>query len=431
MTPRFRPGRRLAALAGVAALLAAPGAASSQEPGAEPGSELRVYLLTMGPGDAIWEKFGHNAIWISDAARGTDLAYNYGMFDFAEPGFLQRFLAGSMRYWMEPFDGPASTRHYAAQNRSVWLQELNLRPALRLALRDFLEWNARPENRYYEYDYYRDNCSTRVRDALDRVLDGALRARLSERFDGSTYRSHSLRLTADGFAAYTGILLGLGPFTDRPISAWDESFIPMELREHARNVSVVGPDGAEAPLVLSETTLFESSREPPPETPPDRTLLYLGIGLALGALLATLGRAGSRRRATRTPFLALAAGWSLLAGTLGLVLAFLWAFTGHVSTYGNENVLQLSPLSVALGILLFTRARRAPPAAYLAAAVLALSVLGFLLQLLPGFDQVNGGIIALALLAHAGVLLGLWQLVATPAVVSAREPAPETAERLS
>ncbi|MEO7501078.1 MAG: hypothetical protein ABIW94_00435, partial [Gemmatimonadaceae bacterium] len=59
-----------------------PARAAAASDAAVPGAELTIYLMTMGPGDAVWEKFGHNAIWIHDSARNTDVAYNWGLFDF-------------------------------------------------------------------------------------------------------------------------------------------------------------------------------------------------------------------------------------------------------------------------------------------------------------------------------------------------------------
>src|SRR3954470_3888989 len=71
---------------------------------AEPGSQLTLYLLTFGWGDVAWERFGHNAIWIRDRARGTDITYNWGMFDFNQPHFVWRFVTGDTKYWMQAFD---------------------------------------------------------------------------------------------------------------------------------------------------------------------------------------------------------------------------------------------------------------------------------------------------------------------------------------
>src|SRR4029453_13964476 len=100
---------------------------------------------------------------------------------------------------------------------SVCVKRLNLPPPARLQLREFLRWNAEPEHRFYHYDYYRDNCSTRVRDALDRVLGGVLHAQTDTVATGTTYRFHTQRLTANDALINTGLLVALGPGVDRPI----------------------------------------------------------------------------------------------------------------------------------------------------------------------------------------------------------------------
>ena len=109
----------------------------------EPGANLSVYLMTMGPGDAVWEKFGHNAIWIRDTTRGLDVAYNWGLFDFDAVDFYPRFLKGSMLYSMGGYAGVETVNAYASYNRSVWAQELALTPAQKQELLDFVRWNAR------------------------------------------------------------------------------------------------------------------------------------------------------------------------------------------------------------------------------------------------------------------------------------------------
>src|SRR6478672_5406631 len=95
-------------------------------PSTEPGSNLTVYLLTFGWGDVVWERFGHNAIWIKDRARGTDMTYNWGMFDFNQPHFIWRFVTGDTKYWMEPIPLAPMVRYYKQNNRSILAQELNL-----------------------------------------------------------------------------------------------------------------------------------------------------------------------------------------------------------------------------------------------------------------------------------------------------------------
>jgi uncharacterized protein DUF4105 len=178
-------------------------ASFSTTTGAAPdaGNELRVYLMTFSPGSVIYERFGHNVIVIHDPNPSierlgerakledkygtfqrvrpfdtTDRAHHYGAFDFGE-GFIPRFVMGRMVYWTASDWADLTALAYARENRAVLLQELNLTPAQKLGLKEFLETNELPENRKYRYDYYRDNCSTRVRDAIDQATDGELKRR--------------------------------------------------------------------------------------------------------------------------------------------------------------------------------------------------------------------------------------------------------------
>jgi len=388
---------------------AVPASAPSPGPAAD---SLRVYLMTFGPGADVWEHFGHTALWIHDPVRGTDQAYNYGMFDFNQAHFFRRFIEGKMLYWMQGFDARLFANAYIQEDRSIWVQELALTPAQREALREFLVWNEQPENRFYPYDYYRDGCATRVRDALDRLLGGRIYAETARLPSGSTYRSHSLELVEDDPWAYTGLLLGLGRPTDRPISLWEEMFLPLELQQTLRRVTVPTADGRTVPLVASERTLYASTRPAEPGTPPERTWKYALIGLAIATVLAGLAELARRARVARRErsagarlvrtALALTAGaWSFLSGLLGALLIFLWAFTAHVTSQNNANVLQMDilalPLVVLLPAALFGARWAARPARLLAAAIAALSLLGLLLEATPWFWQVNAGIIALAL----------------------------------
>ncbi len=385
-------------------LAAVSAGASGARAQGKPGPGLSVYLLTMGPGDLVWEKFGHNAIWIHDPVRGTDRAYDYGRFDFNQPGFLPRFLKGRWIYSMGSGNVHDYIWAYQQANREVTAQELNLTQQQARALQDFLELNDQPENREYRYDYYRDNCSTRLRNALDAVLGGQLRAPTRGKPTGTTYRWHSERLMVEDGLSYTGLLAGLGPAADRPISVWEEGFLPGKLQEHVRGITVRDASGRSVPLVRSERVLVTASRPPEPAAPPRWLWRYLLAGLLLGGTLVLLGWYSKRLRSARWSFALLGGLWTLVAGIGGLLLLLLWTATDHTIAYRNENLFQLSPLALPLVLLvpalaLGTRwARR--PAWWFALALAISSVLGFVLQALPGLDQANGGIIALALPAN-------------------------------
>lgn len=370
----------------------------------------------MGPGDLVWEKFGHNAIWIHDAGNASDIVYHWGLFDFADADFTSNFMKGDMRYSMGAFDLAATVDSYRQANRTVWAQRLDLPPAALERLNQFLLWNNLPENRKYSYDYYRDNCSTRVRDAIDRAVGGAIRNTSEQNPSGTTFRFHTQRLTQDDGLVYAGTLAALGHPVDEPISDWDEMFLPVKLMEHLRQPRLPGPAGALQPIAADERVLFQATRAAEASGVTRGTggfLVFAILSLLAGGGLLALSLKSGR---SPVPFLLLATLWSLIAGTLGVVLSGLWAGTNHVYSYGNENVLQATPLSLVLAVMLVhlmwrhMRGKRdvVGPAtignsAWLAIIIAALSVIGFLMQALPAFDQVNGGVIAIAMPLHLGV----------------------------
>lgn len=360
---------------------------------APPDSQsLRVYLMTMGPGDAVWERFGHNAIRILDTNTGQDRVYNWGMFSLDDSGFILQFLRGRMRYWMASDDAALTAQAYRAYNRSVTIQELNLTGSQKLALQAFVTHNELPENRFYDYDYFRDNCSTRVRDALDLALGGVLARRFRQAVTDQSYRDHARRLMQPDRWTYTGIDIGLGRPTDRPITEWEEMFVPMSLQRLIRDVRVTDGAGREVPLVLNERVVVEASRPPVPERPSRWLPGFLVIGLLLGAVIVACALTRAVPVAT---FLVVA--WCIVAGLLGTLLVLLWTVTEHIAAHQNANVLALNPVWLVLAWMTVARSRltRSVAAALLAAAGAAL-----LLWLLPN-QQDTSRVLALVLPLHA------------------------------
>ena len=394
---------------------------------AEPGSDLTIYLVTMGNGTRIWERFGHNAIRIVDATNRTDSVYNWGTFDFAQPHFLRRFMTGNTLYWMQGDDMPRTLEVYQYTNRSVWAQELDLTPAERLAVRDFIVWNARPENRYYRYDYYLDNCSTRVRDLIDRVVGGQVKQAMASHLTNTTYRFHTQRSFQFDPAVALGTNIGLGEVADRRINEWEESFLPARLMDHIRDVRIRDSNGAVHPLVKAEQQLFRANGPPEPRQPPDEMVRNLAIGLAVAVLLGVLARGASAgKRAARIGFATLATIWTALNGILGVILIVGWTATRHVFMARNENLLQFDVLSLALAVVLplaVARARAVRLARTLAIVVAAIAFVGFAMQVLPWFKQVNGEVIALTLPAHLALAWCVLALTLAPETAPARRAA--------
>jgi hypothetical protein len=388
---------------------------ASQEPQA-PGvgqdsaveDPLRVFLVTMGPGEEVWNRFGHNAIWIQDARTGEDWVWNWGIFSFDQVGFVPRLVRGAMLYSMRGYSIEATLAQYRAEGRDVWAQELNLTPAQKAELDRYVRRNAQPANRDYIYNYYLDNCSTRVRDALDHVLGGAIRTHFSALDSGRTWRWHTRRLVEPSPWVYGGIALVLGPRGDDRISQYEEMFLPMELRARMAGFFVETRDGSMRPLVMSETRLVEGDQPPPPDAPAPGwpRYLLLGAGIAAVVLLAGVGATGPTAGTGRRLVLAVpVAAWSLLAGVAGVVLVGAY-FTDHVFWYRNENLLQATPLSLLLAVAVVGAALRRswrPRAATLATLIAALSVLGLVLDPLPFLPQRNVEMLALAVPVHCAI----------------------------
>ena len=393
-------------------------APQSQQPSAistaEPGSDLTVYLLTFGWGDVAWERFGHNAIWIRDRAHGTNLTYNWGMFDFNQPHFVWRFVTGDTKYWMQAFDLNIMLDAYRRENRSVLAQELNLTPAQRLELQRYVTINALPQNKFYRYDYYRDNCSTRLRDALDHALGGQLQTSTVSRMTTGTYRWHTQRLMTGDLPLYTGVTLALGRPADKPLSMWQEMFLPVRMANDLRSVSVTDSTGSRIPLVRSESTLFVAGRAPEPADAPNYLPIFVGAGILYAAILVILVRsADGGSRGALIGATVLSTFWSLIAGIGGLALVFAWFFTQHYFMGQNENLMQFDPLSIGLAVLipLAIFARRASPrTTKLAGWIAAISLLGFVAQGIPFFYEKNGEIIALALPINLAVWWAVYRL---------------------
>ncbi len=325
------------------------------------GTNLQVFLLTMGPGEHVDARFGHNAIWIHDSVTRQDLVYNYGTFDPGEGAaaalkFVGRFAMGGPRYWLGVLDMQATLSVYTYWQRNLDEQELDLLPAQRADLAQRLATNALEANRYYSYDYYRDNCSTRVRDILDTVLAGALRrATVGQPAEG-TLRFHSLRSVTNSKLLFLGIDAGLGTPVDGALDQWDEMFLPEKVQERVREIRIPGADGREVPLVKAEGRMLAFNRFHVDPAPPDWGALWLGAG-ALLALLISTGRRSGR---LGVPGRLVATAWALATGLGGLLLCFLWFISHHVATAWNLNLFYCSPLALVLLFGIWGRRLRRP-----------------------------------------------------------------------
>ena len=414
LSPKPAWGRGLAWLLFASLLLTPTSVLRAQNiPATTPASNLDIALITFGPGTQVWERFGHNAILVHNRDSGKALLYNYGMFDFAQKNFYLNFARGHMLYSIDVEDPAEALPMYVEEGRWVVQQDLNLSPTQRQKLADYLAWNARPENAQYHYDYFTANCSTRVRDALDNVLGGVIRAQLIAPSRGFTYRMDALRLMRPDPALMLGIDAGLGPFADQRLSYWAESFVPMQFMRYLRDVKTSDVGGQPVPLVARETVVSPGHLPPPPPLPPNWIWQALAIGIAAGFGLLAFAQARTRVWAR----VALAGGASpiaLVCGLSGLILIALWALTDHVAAWHNENLLLLNPLCILLipAWIGSVRKRWQPSrfAQTLSILIVLLAGVALILKLFPAFAQDNLFWIALLLPIHLALAVAMGQM---------------------
>lgn len=202
-----------------------------------------IELVTMGVGSLIWERHGHIALCVSYANPRQDACYNYGVGDFAHPvGMALGFFRGTRSFYVAK-EAPENTLWvYLHFDRTVWVQPLPLDAAQKQQVIDKLEHDILKENRYYAYDHFWDNCTTRVRDIIDNATGHAL-LQMKEPSDGRTFRQLA-RPGFFGIGHYVPLIitdLAMGRATDRVPSYWERMFLPDYLREAVQRKWAVDP----------------------------------------------------------------------------------------------------------------------------------------------------------------------------------------------
>ena len=355
-------------------VLASPRPAAAQ--GVPPLSdEAVISLVTIGPGDAVYSLWGHTAVRVYDPQLGIDWSYNYGTFDFGSPlTFIPRFARGELDYMLDVHSFPAALRHYESEGRPVIAQRLRLTPAQRQALFAFLQVNALPENREYRYDFLFDNCSTRVRDALETTLGDSLRLAEDEPTP-LTFRTLIDAYTADQDLVDFGIDLALGAPLEERATRRELLFLPDYLLAAADSAAVRTADGWQ-PLVAETDTLFWVSVEARADVPWLTIGLWIVAGIALALTLRAQYQGIPPRKGPDVLFLT-------LVGFAGVVLLFLWFGTEHTTTRPNWNLLWAWPTHLVAAYALARPERPAWLATYLGFAAAGAAVTLLAWPLLP------------------------------------------------
>jgi hypothetical protein len=403
------------------------------------GDYLTVKIAVVGPGDEVYLWWGHIGLIVEDSLDGINRLYDWGVFSFENNNFFTNFAFGRLLYCCMVSRAEENFARNIRLNRSITVYTLDLPPEKKLELYRFAENNIRPENRDYWYHNFRDNCATRVRDIIDTATDGAFRARYENEEGRFTLRQHVRRHT--WFSPFWDWILNfwMGQDIDRPITVWDEMFLPAEIGTRIQEFSFPGASGETRALVSSVEVVNQAQNRPRVLERPKAQWGKLALGLALAAVAWALvfsvdavNRAKGRRpekpaarQGTRTPGSALA-GAALFAagvsvnkggknpfrvllglyqaalgfffGTAGLLLYFMMLFTNHDYTYHNSNALFVHPLLLAalpLGLIYaFTRNEGKRHVCRLLLTTLwtivfAGGILSMAIKLLPPFYQQN------------------------------------------
>jgi hypothetical protein len=386
--------------------LAASGWGQTAPPGR--GDYLTVKIAVMGPGDELYFWWGHIALVIDDAFTGESRFFDYGIFSFENEHFFSNFAFGRLRYSCGVSPAERSYRVYRNTNRDITVYTLDLPPQTRDEVRRFAEINVLPENKYYWYHHFKDNCSTRIRDIIDLAAAGQFKAALGDAPGRYTLRQHVRRHT--WFSPFFDWILNfwMGQDIDTPITVWEEMFLPQEVGNRIADFTYTDPDGVERKLVTKVEELNRAVNRPAVLDVPRRQWpreLALGLGLsALIAFLALLRRKSPA--ASRISLGLIQSALGLFFGAVGSVLFFMTFFTNHDYTYHNINIIYVNPLLLAalpLGIL-HARGKggggRFSPQRLLRALwtyVFLGGVLTLLLRALPNFYQQNQVTLALVL----------------------------------
>lgn len=352
----------------------------------------KVYLVTMGPGDELYSGFGHSAIWIQDSTLNMDRVYNYGTFDFNSE-FYVKFLRGILDYMLSVHEFRYLMEDAVAEQRYLTQQELDLSPQQKENLFAFLENNYLPENKYYRYDFFYDNCSSRIREVFKTVCGDSLKYDLSEN-KNLTFRQLIDLYLHDKRLQDFGMDIGLGTPADKLATPSQYMFLPEFLKQGFDKAKIKTPLGWK-PLVLKETQVFTPTLVRDKE--PTNYTAWACWALCIAVVVFTYINM-TKPYAGR----GFDAVWFFITGIVGVLLLFLWFGTNHNTTQMNFDLLWAMPANLVVSVLLWRRYNSKILVGYLIFLLVCCLVLLFGWKYLP--EEMNPAIFPL-------VVLTLWRLM--------------------
>jgi len=298
--------------------------------------EAKISVLTIGPGETLNDAFGHNTFRIKDGSLGIDMVYGYGAYDFDAPNFYLKFTQGKLNYLINRHNYSDFYSHYVSYNRTIKEQVLNLSFEEIQKLFDYLETNYKPENRKYLYDFFYDNCATRIRDVIQTATNDNITYALPKAFKPMTFRDLIHEHVGLNSWGSFGIDIALGSVIDKKAAAYEYMFLPKYIHAFFDSARI----NLSRSLVESSSTIFQKKEIVSSSNFLFSPLVVMGL-LSLTVLFITYK---DYKKKTQSKWLDII----LFGGTgiIGVVLLLLWFATDHSATAQNYNVLWAVPLNI-------------------------------------------------------------------------------------
>ncbi|RKN80100.1 DUF4105 domain-containing protein [Ulvibacterium marinum] len=304
----------------------------------------RISVLTCGSGSDLYTTFGHSAFRVNDPSIGIDVVYNYGTFNFNPPKFYFEFAQGKLLYSLSRQKMDSFLSVYKYENRWVKEQILDLTQQQRQELFRFLEVNNRPENRTYKYDFFYDNCASKIWDVLKEVYGEQLQ--LKEGYLKNLYTFRELihqHLETNSWSAF-GIDLALGSVIDKIASPKEHMFLPIYVMQQLEGAQL-----GEKPIAYTTKTLLQTLPTKKNNNFFLTPLFWLLIVLATVWITTFV----DFKKGKRSRWLDFTLFFS--TGLAGCLIFYLWFLTDHTATIGNLNILWAFPLNLILSFFLIRR----------------------------------------------------------------------------
>lgn len=363
--------------------------------------QARVSLMTGTPGDQLYNCFGHSAIRIEDPTLRMDLLFNYGTFNFDTPNFYLKFVQRKLLYTLSKNSYKGLKRLYEQEGRGIYIQEILLSQEEKQALYDRLQENYKPENREYLYDFFYDNCATRIRDILQETLGEDLN--LPETKDKRRFRSYLDEYLEVMPWIDLGIDIILGLEADRKANIENQMFLPDYLADNLAAASYKGK-----PLMGKKVWTLEKAAT---ENLPNSNLPFL-VMLLVSLFLA--GASWWSRKNTKVLAIIDVSLFTLLS-LAALLVAFLWFGTDHIATQYNLSLFWANPLYL---IWIFVLGRSKKPAGWIQglAWILLISNIVALSMFALAIQQYNLALLPIILLISMRLYhrMAIWHILPFP-----------------